>query len=331
MPRHHPNSCYCCDNDDDHVNREDDSSEDDEDDCEDDCEDDENDNEDNSNCAGPQGLAGYQGQCGSQGFQGIFGIRGLKGAQGNLGGNGSQGSPGFQGNYGSPGSQGFQGLNGNLGSQGFQGYRGNAGFQGYNGDVGSQGSQGFGGYLGSLGTPGTQGFQGLDGPQNAVGTQGFQGLGGLGFVPAVARFYGMTAGTGNPTTTDYAATVAVGTAVPFPRIDFTTGGIVHASPTSFTLPAAGLYKVQWIVQTDEPGQLQLVLNGSIVQFQTTVGNQNATIGGHQICGNAYVAIIVTSDISVISPAGNSTALTITPASGSSTEANVQSITIERIL
>ncbi len=145
-----------------------------------------------------------------------------------------------------------------------------------------------------------------------------------------SRFYGLTAGTGNDDATDYAATVAAGAPVPFPRDGYLSGSIVRASTTSFTLPVIGTYEISWIVHTTEPGQLQLDVD-SVVVASSTVVNMNPTSGGHPFIGNDIVTTTVDNAVvRVLNPAGNSPALTITPANGTSTHANAQSLKIRRI-
>ena len=150
-----------------------------------------------------------------------------------------------------------------------------------------------------------------------------------------AEFYGLTTGTGNGGANDYAATVAVKTAagtgrVPFPRAGAASGNIVAADATSFTIPTIGTYEVTFRVHTTEHGQLQLELNGTAVDKSTAV-NMNPTAGGHPIIGNCIITTVaINSVLAVINPAGNSTALTVTPSDGADTHANAQSITIKRL-
>lgn len=151
-----------------------------------------------------------------------------------------------------------------------------------------------------------------------------------------AMFYGLTTGTGNGGPNDYASTVAVKTSagtgrVPFPRSGpATAGGIARVDSSSFTLPAIGTYEVTFRVHTTEPGQLELELNG-VELPQTVAVNMNPTSGGHPIIGNAYITTTsINSVLAVINPPGNASALTITPADGSDTHANAQSITIRQI-
>jgi hypothetical protein len=81
---------------------------------------------------------------------------------------------------------------------------------------------------------------------------------------------------------------------------------------SFTLPNIGDYQVSWQVSVDEPGQLQLSLNGAGLP-ETVVGRATGT---SQLVGNTLITTtIANSIISVINPPGNSTALTITPIAG----------------
>lgn len=147
-------------------------------------------------------------------------------------------------------------------------------------------------------------------------------------------FYGLTAGTGNGGATDYAATVAVKTVpgsgrVPFPR-NGPAVGVVRIDDSSFTLADIGTYEVNFGVHTTEPGQLQLELNGTALP-ETTAANMNPTAGGHPIGHSVLITTVAPNAIlAVINPAGNSTALTITPADGASTNANSQVLTIKKI-
>lgn len=203
---------------------------------------------------------------------------------------------------------------------------------------GATGATGARGTTGATGVPGSATLTGATGVTGATGARGFRGFTGatgtsgiLGF----AMFYGLTAGTGNGGPTDYAATVAPKTAagtgrVPFPRTGPVSGTISRVDSSSFTLPAIGTYEITFKVHTTEPGQLQLELNGADLA-ETVAVNMNPTNGGHPIVGNFFVTTTtVNSVIAVINPAGNSPALTITPADGASTHANAQSITISQI-
>lgn len=150
-----------------------------------------------------------------------------------------------------------------------------------------------------------------------------------------SMFFGLTAGTGNPGPTDYAATVAPKTAagtgrVPFPQDGPSDGNIVRVDGSSFTLPDIGTYLVTFRVHTTEPGQLQLELNGADLA-ETAAGNMNPTAGGHPIVGNALITTnVINSVLAVINPTGNTPALTITPADGASTHANAQTLTVLQI-
>jgi hypothetical protein len=147
-------------------------------------------------------------------------------------------------------------------------------------------------------------------------------------------FYGLTSGTGNTGTTDYAATIAVGTFVPFPRDGPTNGSITRSGGTSvsdFVLPNIGTYQITWQIQTTEPGQFQVNLDG-VALPETTSARQLATSGGCQIMNNVYITTSVPNAVVRIqNPAGNSPALTVTPASGSSTWANAPNLTIRQLL
>jgi hypothetical protein len=145
-------------------------------------------------------------------------------------------------------------------------------------------------------------------------------------------FYGLTAGTGNPSTTDYGTVVAAGAPVPFPRNGASAGGITRTGPDTFALLHIGVYEVTWRVQTYEAGQLQLGVGaGPTLVPESTAGNQNPTLGGHEIFGQVVITTTtVNSTIQVLNPPGNSPALTIVPADGSSTHANSQTLVVKQL-
>ena len=99
---------------------------------------------------------------------------------------------------------------------------------------------------------------------------------------------------------------------------------------SFLL-APGSYRVTATVHTTESGQLQLELGGVAVD-NSTFGNANPTAGGHPIVVDAIVTVPAGPGevLAVINPAGNSTALTITPADGALTHAYAQKLIIEKL-
>jgi predicted Abi (CAAX) family protease len=108
-------------------------------------------------------------------------------------------------------------------------------------------------------------------------------------------------------------TVAVGTDVDFPENGPNSGtGIARTGPNSFNLGPIGTYQVLFQVSVNEPGQLILTLNGADLAY-TVVGRATET---SQIVGMALVTTTsVNSILTVRNPAGNSTALTITPLAG----------------
>lgn len=111
---------------------------------------------------------------------------------------------------------------------------------------------------------------------------------------------------------DNSATVAVGASVQFPQDGPANGAITRIDVSTFNLSAAGTYEVIWQVSIDEPGQLQLAINGTGLA-NTVVGRAT---GSSQIFGSTIITTTVSnSTLSVINPVGNSTALTITPIAG----------------
>jgi hypothetical protein len=186
---------------------------------------------------GYQGLTGPQGSTGAQGTQGVQGTQGNQGNQGNQGptdvvtsssaptntsvlwldtsatGSGTQGPQGAQGTTGSQGPTGVQGAQGNQGLTGPQGAQGVQGFQGVQGSTGSQGFQGFQGVTGSQGSTGAQGATGSQGAQGNQGFQGNQGDQGTQGNQGNQGMYIQASSSGVPTTSLWADTSTVGSAV----------------------------------------------------------------------------------------------------------------------
>jgi hypothetical protein len=78
------------------------------------------------------------------------------------------------------------------------------------------------------------------------------------------------------------------------------------------LAAVGTCQVIFQVSVDEPGQLDLTIHNTELLY-TVVGRATGT---NQLVGMAFVATAaVNSVLTVRNPAGNSTALTITPLAG----------------
>lgn len=152
-----------------------------------------------------------------------------------------------------------------------------------------------GGIVGPTGATGPMGPAGDTGPTGPAG-------GALDF----ADFFALMP-------PDNAATVAPGTDVSFPQDGPTSaGGITRTGPSTFLLSAIGVYQVMFQVSVTEAGQLILTLNGADLAY-TVVGRATGT---SQIVGIALIETTVADSIlTVRNPAGNSTALTITPLAG----------------
>ena len=85
--------------------------------------------------------------------------------------------------------------------------------------------------------------------------------------------------------------------------------ISRTSANSFSLGLIGIYEILFQVGVNETGQLLLTLNGADLEY-TVVGRATGT---SQIIGMAIVTTTsVNSILTVRNPAGNATALTITP-------------------
>jgi len=181
-------------------------------------------------------------------------------------------------------------------------------------------------------------------------------ISGSQLVKNYGMFYGLTSGTGysalagySPPYNDYAATISPKSAtpgsgrVPFPRNNGTVNNIVLANSSqdpqgngfnSLLLPNAATYEVSFNIHTTEPGQfnIELTTNGTAVDLPETVTtNLDPTSGGHEYTCNA---LITTSEpnctIAVVNGYMNSTALTITPSSGSLTHAFAQRFSAKQL-
>ena len=98
----------------------------------------------------------------------------------------------------------------------------------------------------------------------------------------------------------------------FPQDGPISGNITRIEPSSFNLQEIGSYQIMFNVGVSEAGQLILTLNGADLAY-TVVGRATGT---SDIIG---ISIVTTTEINslltVRNPAGNSTALTITPLAG----------------
>lgn len=121
---------------------------------------------------------------------------------------------------------------------------------------------------------------------------------------------------------DNAATIALGTPVLFPNDGSASpgSGITRLTAGTFNLAAIGQYDIYWQVPIDEAGQLVLVVNG--LEDPASVAGR-AT--GASPISNTYVltTTVPNTVISVNNPAGNSSALTVTPLAGGFSSASAQ--------
>jgi hypothetical protein len=129
--------------------------------------------------------------------------------------------------------------------------------------------------------------------------------GGVGLL-AFADFYALMP-------PDNSATIAQGSAVAFPHDGPTSGtDITRMSSTQFQLAAIGVYMISWQVSVAEAAQLILHLDTADIP-SSVVGRATGT---SQIVGNRLIETTVANSIlSVVNPAGNPTAITITTKAG----------------
>lgn len=116
---------------------------------------------------------------------------------------------------------------------------------------------------------------------------------------------------------DNAATVGPGTDVSFPQDGPNSGnGIFRLNATQFNLSAIGVYQVLFQVSVTEAGQLVLTLDSGAGAQQLAYTVVGRATGTSQIVGMALVQTsVINSILTVRNPAGESTALTITPLAG----------------
>lgn len=217
-----------------------------------------------------------------------------------------RGPTGATGPMGMPGPMGPQGFVGPTGPQGIQGLTGPQGIQGLIGPTGPTGLAGATGPAGPQGIDGETGPTGPTGPTGGVGPTGPTGATGAGGILNFADFYSLMP-------PDNSATIAPGTDVSFPQDGPNSGSdITRIGPSSFNLAQIGSYQVLFNVGVTEAGQLILTLNGADLDY-TVVGRATGT---SDIVGMSIVTTTSTNSIlTVRNPAGNSTALTITPLAG----------------
>jgi hypothetical protein len=235
-------------------------------------------------------------------------------------------APVVQGPSGPPGPMGPQGSVGNSGATGPSGATGASGATGSTGAVGPIGVTGAAGPTGPIGVTGATGavgpvgVTGAAGPIGTTGAVGPTGPAGPSGVSAFSNFFGLMP-------PDNAATVAPGTDVSFPQNGPTSGSaIARTGPSTFNLAAVGSYQIMFQVSVDEAGQLMLTLNGADLAY-TVVGRATGT---SEITGMSLVTTsVINSILTIRNPAGNATALTITPLAGGTRQVSA-SLVITRI-
>ena len=216
--------------------------------------------------------------------------------------------------------------------------------QGIQGETGPQGIQGVPGPQGPQGIPGPQGEAGTDGitPTLAIGTvtTGAPGSEAEASITGTAPNYvlNLTIPQGLPgSITDFAdfyatmppdnsTSIDPGENVAFPSEAVLFGSsITRLSNSTFNLADIGTYQIFYQVPVTNAGQLELAIN------DTTI---NSTITGRMTRTSdisAMVLIETTEENSVLSlrnPAGNTTALTITPTAGGNSPVTAHFIIIK---
>ena len=116
---------------------------------------------------------------------------------------------------------------------------------------------------------------------------------------------------------DNSATIAAGAAVSFPQ-DGETSGISRSggSDSQFVLEAIGVYAISWQVSLSEAGQLVLGLDGGLGVVEVAYSVAGRATGTSQISNQVLLRTTAAhSLLTVRNPAGNATALTLSPQAG----------------
>lgn len=143
-------------------------------------------------------------------------------------------------------------------------------------------------------------------------------------VLGAAMFFGVSGAAGAP---DYAATVAIGAAMPFPQDGPTTGGAdapTRTAPDTFQINAAGVYDISYQASVDEPGQLAVWVNGAAVGA-TRAGRATGT---NQIA-NRVLMTLALNDLLTVRNDASGAALTVTPIAGGTGDAGA-TLVIRRV-
>lgn len=172
---------------------------------------------------------------------------------------------------------------------------------------------------GPPGPPGPAGPQGEPGPAGPQGEPGPPGPPGPGGASNFADFFALMP-------PDNAATIAAGADLLFPQDGPTSSTtITRLTASSFNLADVGSYLVQFQASVDEAGQLILTLNGTDLAY-TVSGRATGT---SQIVGTVLVTTTVANSVlTVRNPAGNATALTITPDAGGTRPVSAHLVIVE---
>ena len=254
-------------------------------------------------------IQGPTGPTGPRGPQGLQGLQGLQGATGPQGVQGLQGPRGQQGPTGAQGIQGETGATGPTGPQGIQGQTGATGPTGPTGPQGVQGEPGIPGAVGATGPTGPTGPQGIQGEPGIPGVAGATGptgpTGPAGGISDYASYYGVAP-------TDNANPIGAGNAVEFPGAYAQTGGITRLTDSTFNIAEPGTYLVNFKVNTTEPSQLQININGAATNDLTFgTGSANTDVTGTAV----VITVSPNSVLSIINPTTATGSVTVQPNAG----------------
>ena len=122
-------------------------------------------------------------------------------------------------------------------------------------------------------------------------------------------------------------TIAPGSAINFPNDGPTFGtDITRIDISHFNLVSIGIYQVFFQVSITEPGQLSIAIN-NLSDVTTIVGRATGT--SQLTCMCLIETVALNTNLSIINPVGETTALTLTPFAGGTNQVSAH-LVITRI-
>lgn len=162
--------------------------------------------------------------------------------------------------------------------------------------------------VGPTGPTGPKGPRGPRGPQGFPGGRGVTGPTGPTGPAATSEFgsFYALAPTDNPNP------ITPGQSVAFPNVSGNSTGVIQSNSTTFTLAEPGAYKISYRINSSNPAQVQVSLNGvGLANTITGTSDASSTITGETVITTTQP----NSTISIINPTNSTSNITVSPNSG----------------